>query len=430
MEIADIILNIIPGMGIPVMAASVTQRARGRFAMVVALFVLSMITYIARACISGAKEPMAASLRLSDIAMGYVFGAFALGYALAQVPAGWIADCAGPRLALVSIVTLWSVFTALTGASDGLTSLIAIRLLFGISEAGAFPSAARAIRNWLPAGGRGRANGVLFSGSRMGAAVSFPLFAWILASFSWRYAFVVLGCAGVVWALLWLLFFRDSPGPALRLSAPLTASRQDLRRVFLSRPLALAMVQCFASDFTFFIGLSWMLHYLRRQFDMPADRAAVYAMAPLLAGACAQWVSGWMVAALYRPRFHAWSRRGPAILGFVLAACGLLALTQATTPGHAVACFTFAVFDTDMTVSPSWVFCAEMAGANAAGVSGAMNMVGNLGSFVSAGAFPVPAAATGAGSAYFAVAAALNMVGAVCWMFARRATEEDKRSAA
>jgi ACS family glucarate transporter-like MFS transporter len=82
-----------------------------------ALFALSMITYVDSVCISAAKEPITAAMHLRDTAMGLVFSAFALGYALAQIPAGWLADRIGPRLALTLVVTAWSTLTALTGAA-------------------------------------------------------------------------------------------------------------------------------------------------------------------------------------------------------------------------------------------------------------------------------------------------------------------------
>ncbi len=179
------------------------------------------------------------------------------------------------------------------------------------------------------------------------------------------------------------------------------------------------MMQYFASNFTFFIGLSWMLPYLKRQFHLADTDAVPFAMAPLLAGTLSQWIAGWLVDVLYRSRYRAWSRRIPAILGFGISTAGLLALTQAATPMAAAVCFTLAVFGSDMTVSPSWVFCADIAGKNAGSVSGAMNMVGNLGSFVSANAFPILAAATGSASAYFFCAAAFNVLGILCW-FAMR----------
>ena len=67
--------------------------------LIAGLFALSMITYIDRAAISSVKSAMGSDLGLNDAAMGAVFGAFALGYALAQVPAGWVADRFGPRAA-------------------------------------------------------------------------------------------------------------------------------------------------------------------------------------------------------------------------------------------------------------------------------------------------------------------------------------------
>lgn len=395
-----------------------------RYAVVFFLFVLSMITYIDRACIAASKDPITRDLALSDQAMGMVFGAFALGYALAQIPSGWFADRFGPRLALTSIVTAWSILTALTGAAWNTASLVAIRFWFGVGEAGAFPGSARAIRNWLPAGERGRANGLLFSGSRLGAALSFPLLAWMLTAWPWRTAFLLLGLLGVAWAALWLLWFRDHPPQPL---PPEPVSAQPpvaLSQVFRSKATILAMAQYFAGNFTFFICLSWMLPYLKKQYQLGDAEAARLAMAPLLLGSVSQWFAGWMVDRLYHSRWRTWSRRIPGMFGFALAAAGVLAITQASTPGLAVLCFTLAAFGADMTISPSWVYCADIAGKNTGGVSGAMNMVGNLGSFVSANAFPYLQSLTGSASAYFFAAAALNLVGALCWFRMRSLTQE------
>ncbi|MEO7146074.1 MAG: MFS transporter [Bryobacteraceae bacterium] len=390
-----------------------------KYAVVLALFLLSMITYVDRVCISVAKDPISSEMHLSDTAMGLVFSAFALGYALAQIPCGWLADRFGPRLVLTFVVTLWSALTALTGAAWNLATLVTIRFLFGISEAGAYPGGARAICNWLPFGERGRANGILFSGSRLGGAVSFPLLAWMLTRWHWRTSFWILGGLGLAWALFWLLWFRDHPEATTAKHEAAAHSGLGLADIFQSMPIGLAMLQYFASNFTFFIGLSWMLPYLKRQFHLSDEHAVAFAMAPLLAGTFSQWMAGWLVDALYRSRYRAWSRRIPAILGFGVSTIGLLALTQAGTPMAAAVCFTLAVFGSDMTVSPSWVFCADIAGKNAGSVSGAMNMVGNLGSFVSANAFPALAAATGSGAAYFFCAAVFNVLGILCWFMMR-----------
>ena len=393
-----------------------------KYSLVLTLFLLSTITYVDRVCISGAKDSISGEMHLSDTQMGLVFSAFALGYAIAQIPGGWLADRFGPRLVLTGAVSLWSALTALTGAAWSLSSLVAVRFVFGISEAAAFPASARAICNWLPTGERGRANGILFSGTRFGGAISFPLLAWMLARWPWRVSFGISGGLGVSWALFWWLWFRDRPdGDAeknlLIDSDPPSGQLRPL-------PVGLAMVQYFASNFTFFLGLSWMLPYLKKQFHLSEGDAAAFAMTPLLAGSCSQWIAGWLVDALYRSRWRSWSRRIPAMIGFALSLAGLIALIYAATPIMATACFTLAVFGSDMTVSPSWVFCADIAGRNAATLSGAMNMVGNVGSFASANAFPMLESATGSASTYFWLASALNAIAIACWFNMRSSTAE------
>jgi ACS family glucarate transporter-like MFS transporter len=396
-----------------------------RYAVVFVLFILAMITFIDRVCISAAKEPIASELHLSDAEMGLVFSTFALGYAAAQIPAGWMADKAGPRLALTVVVGFWSVLTALTGAARSLASLVAIRLVFGMAEAGAFPGSARAICNWLPTGERGRANGILFSGSRIGAALSFPLLTWMLTGWPWRTSFLILGALGLIWAIFWLLWFRDWPAkPLPELTLPLEAvGGGGLSKILRSKPMIFAMAQYFAGNFTFFICLSWMLPYLKKQYHLADAQAATYAMAPLLVGATSQWFAGWMVDRIYRSRFRVWSRRLPGIIGFALAAAGMVAVTGANSPGVAVACITFAVFGADMTISPSWVFCADIAGKDTGRVSGAMNMLGNVGSFASANAFPYLQRLTGGTSAYFLTAAVFNVIAIACWFNMRSIKE-------
>jgi ACS family glucarate transporter-like MFS transporter len=386
-----------------------------RYLVVVALFVLSLITYIDRAAISSAKGAMAGDLALSDQAMGAVFSAFALGYAVAQVPSGWLADRFGPRLALTVVVSVWSLFTALTGAVRSLDVLLLVRFLFGITEAGAFPGSARAFYNWLPVGERGRANGIIFSGSRMGAAFAFPLMAWLLGQWGWRNSFYALAVPGLAWAVLWELLFRNHPHQPVIQETFMAGRQLTFGEVFRSRPMALAMTQYFASNFTFFICLSWMLPYLKEHYHLSLADAATYSMAPLLFGATAQWVAGFLVDRLYHSRRRAWSRRVPAIAGFLLAAVAILAVTLVDSAAAAVACFAIATFGADMTISPSWAYCMDIGGKNSGAVSGSMNMVGNFGSFVSANAFPLLYGLTGTASTYFIIAAILNIAAILCW---------------
>lgn len=396
--------------------------------LLVGLFFLSMLTYVDRVAISAAKQPIATDLGLSDDQMGIVFGAFSLGYALMQVPAGALMDRFGPRVGLFSVVSLWSALTGLTGLIHGYMAMLATRFSFGMSEAGAFPGAARAIYNWLPASARGIANGILFSGSRIGAAFAFPLITWMIAATNWRISFFILAASGLVWAGLWYAFFRDHPSDQDRAPDGPAAGQAHAAKVrfswqvFRSWRLVLAMAQYFASNFTFFLCLSWMYVYLAQTYSLTPAEASGYAAIPLLFGAACQWITGWMVDALYQSRYRSWSRRLPAMIGFLMSALGMLLLVWADTPFYATACFTLATFGADMTVSPSWSFCADIGGPHAGSVSASMNMIGNLGSFVSASIFPVLLRVTGSGAAYFLVAAALNALAIACW-YGMRSTE-------
>ncbi|HYB13272.1 MAG TPA: MFS transporter, partial [Myxococcota bacterium] len=108
----------------------------------VVAFALAMmaVAYLDRVCIATAAPLIQRDLALSDVQMGYVFSAFTFAYALCEVPSGWLADRFGARLMLTRIVLWWSAMTAATGLARGFASLIVLRLLFGMGEAGALPS--------------------------------------------------------------------------------------------------------------------------------------------------------------------------------------------------------------------------------------------------------------------------------------------------
>jgi MFS transporter, ACS family, glucarate transporter len=385
-----------------------------RYLVVAGLFVLSLITYVDRAAISSVKEPLALELRLDDQQMGLVFSIFALGYALGQVPSGWLADRLGPRALLAAIVALWSLLTAATGWVTGFASMLTVRFLFGLAEAGAFPGSARAFFNWLPSSEHGRANGIVFSGSRLGAALAFPLMAWLMTLGDWRNTFFVLALPGLVWACGWALLFRNHPPTAPVRSADSVVEGASLPSLLRQAPLWRAMLQYFGANFTTFLCLSWMNPYLKQRYSLSSADAAFYTMIPLLIAAGAQWATGAIVDRLYRTQ-RSISRSRPAMIGFAVSACGALAIPFAPTPAWAAAAFAVAAFGAEMTISPSWAFCLDIGGRNSGAVSGTMNMAGNLGSFVSANAFPWLARVTGDATAYFILVAVLNTIGVWCW---------------
>jgi ACS family glucarate transporter-like MFS transporter len=378
---------------------------------------------------------MAHDLGLTDLTFGFIFGAFALGYALFQIPAGYLADRFGPRALVAAVVGLWSLFTALTAVMSQAGLLVAIRFLFGAAEAGAFPASARAIRSWLPASETGIAQGVLFSGSRLGAAFGLTITSWSVAALGWRSSFFALGTIGIAWMAGWLLFFRNTPEESKGVSeqervyirtgraGTREAVAQDWKGVFRLRETPALLAQYFASNFTFFLCFSWLLPYLRQQYHLSATEAGLFAAVPLYFGTAANWSSGAIVDALYRRNWGRQSRILPAVAGFLLGAAALVGAIHTSTVWGAVACFAIATFGVDLTLSPSWTLCIDIAGSRTGTLSGAMNMCGNIGSFASSVAFPLLLRWTGGASAYFYCAAAINVLAALLWVGMR-----DKRS--
>jgi len=396
----------------------VISRIEKRHLIVCALFVLSLILYIDRAAISSAKSAIARDLVLTDTQMGWVFGAFSLGYAFAQIPWGWFADRIGPRLALTIVVALWSAFTSLTGTVSALAWLLFVRFLFGVAEAGAFPGSARTFHNWLPVEERGLANGILFSGALLGGGLAFPLCQWLLSAHGWRMAFYLLGVPGFLWALGWLVWFRDYPYTRI-LNDTEAAIPTPLLHALRSWGLVKAMAQYFIGNFTFFICISWMLPYLTDRYSLTPSQAARFSMVPLLSGAAANWISGFFVDLLYRSRFRSWSRRAPATLGFLLATSGTCLVPTVDNVGAAVAVFAVAMFGVELTISPSWAYCIDIGRKNSGSVSAAMNMAGSFGALASANAFPWLHRLTGDSRTFFQIAAGLNAIAILCWFTMR-----------
>lgn len=434
------------------MKQSRSQMSRQRFILVGILFFHSMNTYMDRACIATAAEDIKEQLNIGPEMWGIILGIFAIGYALFQIPSGWIADRFGPRKALTIVVAVWSSFTALTGVVTNAVQLLILRFLFGMGEAGAFPGASQAFFRWLPAKERGLAHGINFSGSRLGAALSLFLMPWLIGIpwIGWRGMFVINGLIGVIWAAVWLIWFRDNPKDNKRTNqAELdyiekgraedfkVSIKASFAEVFSSLNMSLAMVQYFASNITFFLTISWLPSYIKTQWSEDPN-AKYYAAIPLFCAASANWVAGSMVTGLYNKGFHAGSRRITAIVGFSLSVIGLLLVTQtnnlvflATDKARLlwfVLSFGLATFGVDMTLSPSWSFCNDIGGGNSGAVSGAMNMVGNIGAAVSAIIFPLLLdKTTGNANRFFYLAVGLNLVAIVAWLIMNPNRESDRQ---
>jgi ACS family glucarate transporter-like MFS transporter len=393
------------------------------------LFLLAFITIAVRVGISSAKLQMATDLHISDIAFGWVFGVFALGYSVAMIPSGWMGDRAGPRVVLAMIVCGWALLTAGTGFVTGLTSLITLRFLFGLAEAGVFPTATRALYEWIAPSERASALGLINAGSRFGAALGLAASSYMIVRLGWRASFWVLGAVALAWAAGWYIWYRDQPVEKRGISfdeleyirsskateLALAKTGGSWPAIVFSASGGLLLLQYFANNFSLFVVYSWMLPYLEQRFQIPSGRVGIYAGLPIYCGVVATFAGGLTVDLLFRRGYGTWSRAIPAMAGFALASSGQVLASFATSTGWFVFWFGVVVLGLDFTVSSSWTVCSDLGREHTGAVSGAMNMMGGFGSFACSLAFPYALRSTGHADAFFLLASALDVVAITCW---------------
>jgi sugar phosphate permease len=356
-----------------------------------------MITYMDRVVISSAVPTIQKEFGFSLTTMSYIIASFRWGYALFQIPGGWLGDRIGPRRALTLIVTWWSLFTSATALAWNSVSMIAIRFLFGMGEAGAFPIATRSLSRWMLPAERGFAQGITHAGSRLGAALTPSLVVLVIATYGWRAAFVLFGALGLVWSAVWYWYYRDTPGEHTSVNTaelellsrslggrPKSAHSVPWRKILASPTLWTLCVMYFCYSYCLAVYLDWFPKYLNDHRGFNLLQMGFYSSLPLLAGTAGDLLGGW-VSDIWAERSGnlKMARRGVALFGFLLAATSILPATLTTDPVACVWYTCLAVFGLEVTVGVSWAIPLDIGSDYAGSVSAVMNTCGNIGGAIS-----------------------------------------------
>jgi len=403
-------------------------------------FLLAVVTYLDRVCISAAAPYIMNDLHLTVLQMSVVFSAFTLAYSLFEIPSGWLGDVRGPRRVLARIVLWWSAFTMLTAAARGYYSLVAIRFLFGAGEAGAFPNIARSFSRWFPTRERGRANGVMFLGSRVGGMLSAPIALLIVSRWGWRASFVVFGTLGVVWAAAWFAWYRDRPEEhpdvneeeiAWIRSPERLALHEDVGRPFQgrrsehetpwaallrSRNLYAICAMYFAFGYGLYFYFTWLPTYLITVLHFSVLSGGLFAALPFLLAGFSDLAGGWLTDHLSR-RYGL--RVGRCHLGFAaFTTCGGLVFAS-TLPVPAVAkavLLACALASADLALGACWAVPIDIAPDHAGVITGCMNTLGNLGGLIGPLVVGIAVDRWGSWAFPFYVTAAVYASGGVAWL--------------
>ena len=380
------------------MRSSPTNRpTHARFAVLAFIVAAYMITYMDRVNLASAVPVIQRELGFSMITIGWIFAAFRWGYALFQIPGGWLGDRIGGRRALALVVLWWSAFTSLTAFAWSAISMGVCRFFFGLGEAGAFPIATRSLSAWILPTERGFAQGATHAASRVGAALTPALVVLLMLRFGWRMPFILFGILGLFWAVAWYWFYRDTPAEHRNVNAAerglieesvglrhARAKTVPWRLILLSPSVWTLSLMYFCYGYSIDIYLDWFPKYLNDHRGFNLKQMGFYASLPLLAGAAGDLLGGsfsdWCAKRLGNLKV---ARRVVALAGFLLAAIFILPATYTANSVASVVYTCGAVLGLELTVGVSWAIPLDIGGDYAGSIASVMNTFGNLGSAVS-----------------------------------------------
>jgi ACS family glucarate transporter-like MFS transporter len=410
---------------------------RFRYILAFWLFILSGVAYLDRTNISIAGLAISREYGLGNQRLGWIFSSFLIGYAAFQLPAGWLSSRFGPRRILTVGVLLWGVTTALTAMlpttiQHAVLLLIGVRFALGVGESVIYPSANQFVARWVPLKERGVINGLIFAGVGAGSGLTPPMLTWLISNHGWRAAFWFSAIVGFIVGIVWWLIARDSPEehPAVQ-PAELQEIRKGLnfhaavgervkpairwRAIFHRRDLLMLMAGYFSFGYIAWIYFSWFFLYMAQVRGFDLRSSAHYAMLPFLSMTVCCLVGGVLSDRLTERYGLRVGRCGLAAASMAVTALFLVIGSQAESPQLAGLILAGGAGALYISQSSFWSVSADIAGNNSGIFSSIMNMGGQIGGAVTASLTPWVAQRYG-WTTSFAIAAALALFSAACWM--------------
>ncbi len=364
-----------------------------RYRVLVFLFFLTLITYLDRICISLVGVRMKAEFNLTNEQFGWVLGSFALAYAIFEIPSGVLGDRIGQRAVLIRIVLLWSLFTALTGATTGLMSLLVGRFLFGMGESGAYPTSSAVISRWFPAGETARSMSSLFVGQNAGAAIAPLIVIPIVVAFGWRASFFVNGFIGLSWVLVCFLWFRNNPSEMKTVTEEERNFIESNRRftehkkgfswkiALKSRTLRALAAAMFCSQWGQYFFIAWMPVYLQEGRHFSENDMKMITSYFFIIGIAGVLSAGFLSDWLVKRRGLRFSRRFLGMLPLSLLALSFF--IDAVTSNNTIVIISLFTGQLFYSFTPIVAFstCVDIGGSHTGTVAGIMNFFGQAGAF-------------------------------------------------
>ncbi len=386
-----------------VQATATNKPGRVRYAMVALVFVNVVINYLDRTNLGVAATAISKDLELSSVQLGYILSAFGWTYAFFQIPGGLIADRFGPRILYAFCLITWSIATVLQGFAQGFASLFGLRMATGAFEAPSYPVNNRMVTSWFPDNERAGAISLYVSGQFIGLAFLTPLLIDLRDAVGWKTLFVITGLVGIVWGVIWYLFYRDpldhprvsqaeldyiekggglTGGKKQTTKGPSVWQWSNLRQVFSRRTLWGVYIGQFAVNATLWFFLTWFPTYLEKYRGFDLKKLGYLASVPYLAACAGLLLSGFISDRLVQQgRSVGVARKTPIIMGLILSV-SIIGANYTGDTTMIIFYMSLAFFGSGMALI-SWVFVSVLSPKHLIGLTGGVfNFMGNLASIV------------------------------------------------
>ena len=413
-----------------------------RWNIVAMLALVTGITYIDRLNLQVAGKYIQDEYKFDTQTMGWVLGAFGLGYATFHVLGGWLGDRFGARRVLALTVLWSSVFTALTAVAPSLGagwlsaawSFIVVRFLLGSGEAAAFPVCNKTASYWLGQKERAFGTSLFLTGVGVTGTIAPVSINWLSKNWGWRMSFVISGVLGVAVSAAWYAYVRNRPREhrgvnAAELALILSPGEKEANprsdkkvritmsawgKILKSRSVRALMFSHFCLVYAVNIFFSWFFIYLVRERGLAASRASMWISVPFFASIFMIPFWGWLTD---RGSEKFGKRSGRQYVVWVGVGCSAIFLVVgAHTANNTLAALQLAAAAAFNLAASAilWTACGDITREFAGSVSGAMTTFGSLGGWIS----PVVTArvATRFGWPYaLDLAALVTVIGGLAW---------------
>ncbi len=386
-----------------------------RYFVLAFLCLIAVISYVQRLGVQTANVPIEDEFDINTEQFGTLGTMWLIGYAIMQIPSGWLADRIGSRTALTLYAVAWSVIAGSIGLCQSFEALVVAWFVMGLALAGVFPCAAKAIAAWFPDTEKAMASGMLGSFTMLGTAAASLITSRLLAQaqWSWQAIYVLYGIVGVVWAVAFFAFVPERQG-AMTKAPPMAGD--DWLRLVSSVPLWFLCGQQFFRAGAMIFFINWFPKFLKESREFSETDAGSYAaivnLCALVGGVLGGFFSDWL---LRRTGWRRLSRQGLAVVGMTCCSILVLLTLLPFNDGITIVIFGVGAFIATFGGVSGYTVAIEFGGTRTATVFSMMNMCGNFGAAIVNQAVGALKQRTDSWDAAIYAIAAVCVIDAVCW---------------